>query len=76
MIAAAEAASGGHLALLPMMGGSVPLYLFHRILQVPVVIFPIVNFDDSQHAPNENLRLGNLWDGIDAYAAEMADLRW
>jgi hypothetical protein len=40
------------------------------------VIFPIVNFDDSQHAPNENLRLGNLWDGIDAYAAEMADLRW
>lgn len=76
VIAAAEEASGGHLALLPMMGGSVPLYLFHRILQVPVVIFPIVNFDDSQHAPNENLRLRNLWDGIDAYAAEMADLRW
>ncbi|MGH8303048.1 MAG: M20/M25/M40 family metallo-hydrolase, partial [Steroidobacteraceae bacterium] len=64
VIAAAEEASGGHLALLPMMGGSVPLYLFHRILQVPVVIFPIVNFDDSQHAPNENLRLRNLWDGI------------
>jgi acetylornithine deacetylase/succinyl-diaminopimelate desuccinylase-like protein len=76
VIAAAEEASGGQLALLPMMGGSVPLYLFHRILQVPVVIFPIVNFDDSQHAPNENLRLKNLWDGIDAYAAEMAALHW
>lgn len=76
VIAAAREAAGGRLALLPMMGGSVPLYLFHRILQVPVVIFPIVNFDDSQHAPNENLRLKNLWDGIDAYAAEMADLRW
>ncbi|MGH8287562.1 MAG: M20/M25/M40 family metallo-hydrolase [Steroidobacteraceae bacterium] len=76
VITAAEEASGGHLALLPMMGGSVPLYLFHRILQVPVVIFPIVNFDDSQHAPNENLRLRNLWDGIDAYAAEMSELHW
>jgi acetylornithine deacetylase/succinyl-diaminopimelate desuccinylase-like protein len=76
VIAAARDAAGGRLALLPMMGGSVPLYLFHRILRVPVVIFPIVNFDDSQHAPNENLRLRNLWDGIDAYAAEMADLHW
>jgi acetylornithine deacetylase/succinyl-diaminopimelate desuccinylase-like protein len=76
VIAAAQEGSGGQLALLPMMGGSVPLYLFHRILRLPVVIFPIVNFDDSQHAPNENLRLRNLWDGIDAYAAEMADLHW
>jgi len=59
-----------------MMGGSVPLYLFHQSLRVPVIIFPIVNHDDSQHAPNENLRLQNLWDGIDAYAAEMAELNW
>lgn len=75
-IAAAQDAAGGHLALVPMMGGSVPLYLFHRILSVPVIILPIVNHDDSQHAPNENLRLQNLWDGIDAYAAEMAELNW
>jgi acetylornithine deacetylase/succinyl-diaminopimelate desuccinylase-like protein len=76
VIAAARRACGERLALMPMMGGSVPLYLFHRILRVPVVIFPIVNFDDSQHAPNENLRLKNLWDGIDTYAAEMSQLRW
>ena len=75
-IAAAMDGTGGHLALVPMMGGSVPLYLFHEILHVPVIIFPIVNHDDSQHAPNENLRLRDLWDGIDAYAAEMAELRW
>lgn len=74
--AAARDVAGGRLALVPMMGGSVPLYLFHRILQVPVIIFPIVNHDDSQHAPNENLRLKNLWDGIDAYASEMAELNW
>lgn len=76
VIAAAQDAAGGRLALVPMMGGSVPLYLFHQILQVPVIIFPIVNHDDSQHAPNENLRLQNLWDGIDAYAAEMGELNW
>lgn len=76
VIAAAQDGAGGHLALVPMMGGSVPLYIFHRILNVPLVILPIVNHDDSQHAPNENLRLKNLWDGIDAYAAEMGELSW
>ncbi len=76
VIAAAQDASGGRLALVPLMGGSVPLYLFHRILNVPVIIFPIVNHDDSQHAPNENLRVKNLWNGIDAYAAEMGELHW
>jgi acetylornithine deacetylase/succinyl-diaminopimelate desuccinylase-like protein len=76
VIAAASDAAGGRLALVPMMGGSVPLYLLHEILHVPVIVLPIVNHDDSQHAPNENLRLQNLWDGIDAYAAEMAELRW
>ena len=76
VIAAAEDAAGGQVALLPMMGGSVPIYLFHEILGVPVVGLPIVNHDDSQHAPNENLRLRNLWDGIDTYSAMMAELDW
>ena len=76
VIAAAEDAAGGRVALLPMMGGSVPIYLFHEIFRVPVIGLPIVNHDDSQHAPNENLRLGNLWDGIDTYAAMMAELGW
>ena len=57
VIAAAEDAEGGHVALLPMTGGSVPIYLFHQILQVPVIGLLIVKHDDSQHAPNENLRL-------------------
>jgi acetylornithine deacetylase/succinyl-diaminopimelate desuccinylase-like protein len=76
LIASAREAAGGRLALIPMMGGSVPLSLFQQILNVPVVILPIVNHDDSQHAPNENLRLKNLWDGIDSYAATMAELNW
>jgi acetylornithine deacetylase/succinyl-diaminopimelate desuccinylase-like protein len=76
LIASERDAAGGRLALVPMMGGSVPLYLFHQILGVPVIILPIVNHDDSQHAPNENLRLKNLWNGIDSYAAAMAELSW
>ncbi|HEY1889268.1 MAG TPA: M20/M25/M40 family metallo-hydrolase [Steroidobacteraceae bacterium] len=76
LIISARDAAGGRLALVPMMGGSVPLFLFHQILGVPVIILPIVNHDDSQHAPNENLRLRNLWDGIDSYASAMAELDW
>jgi acetylornithine deacetylase/succinyl-diaminopimelate desuccinylase-like protein len=76
VIAAAAEAAGGHVALLPMMGGSVPIYLFADIFKVPVVGLPIVNHDDSQHAANENLRLKNLWDGIGTYAAMLGELNW
>jgi len=37
-----------------------------------VIGLPIANHDDNQHAPDENLRLRNLWDGIVAYAAAFA----
>ncbi len=35
---------------------------------MPVVIVPIANHDNNQHAPDENLRLANLWYGIDLVA--------
>lgn len=54
--------------LLPTMGGSIPVYLFEQVLHTPVIILPIANYDDNQHAANENLRMQNLWDGIDVYA--------
>jgi acetylornithine deacetylase/succinyl-diaminopimelate desuccinylase-like protein len=76
VIAAAERAAGGRVALLPMMGGSVPIYMIAAVCAVPVIGLPIVNHDDSQHAPDENLRLKNLWDGIDAYAAMLGTLNW
>jgi acetylornithine deacetylase/succinyl-diaminopimelate desuccinylase-like protein len=76
VIAAAAKAASGPVVVLPMMGGSVPLYLFADVLHVPVIGLPIVNHDNSQHAANENLRLKNLWDGIDTYSAMMAELRW
>lgn len=54
--------------LLPTMGGSIPAYLFEQVFHTPVIILPIANYDDNQHAANENLRMQNLWDGIDVYA--------
>ncbi len=52
----------------PTLGGSGPGYLFTQVLGAPVVTLPLANYDNNQHAANENLRLGNLWDGIEMYA--------
>ncbi|WP_396208558.1 M20/M25/M40 family metallo-hydrolase [Gemmatimonas sp.] len=49
---------------LPILGGSLPLFHFVEQLGATVITVPTVNADNSQHAPNENLRIGNLWDGI------------
>ena len=54
---------------LPTLGGSVPMRVFSDTFGVPVVLLPIVNHDNSQHAADENLRLQNLWDGIATFAA-------
>jgi acetylornithine deacetylase/succinyl-diaminopimelate desuccinylase-like protein len=37
-------------------------------LHTPVIGVPIANHDDNQHAVNENLRIQNLWDGIEILA--------
>lgn len=63
------AATGHDPVRLPTVGGSIPMYLFQQPNQTPVIGLPIVNHDDNQHAADENLRLQNLWDGIEIYAA-------
>jgi acetylornithine deacetylase/succinyl-diaminopimelate desuccinylase-like protein len=51
------------------MGGTVPIDFFIQALEMPAVGVPVVNFDNNQHANNENLRLQNLWDAITTFAA-------
>ena len=58
----------------PTLGGSGPGYLFTEVLGAPVVTLPLANYDNNQHAANENLRLGNLWDGIEMYSALLTRL--
>ncbi len=65
----AEGLGGAPIVNLPILGGSLPLYTLQEVLKAPVVIVPIVNHDNNQHAANENLRLRNLWDGIQIFAA-------
>ena len=62
-------AAGGKIVRLPTLGGSAPFYLFSDVLKVPTIGVSLVNFDNNQHGPNENLRVQNLWDGIETMAA-------
>lgn len=69
VIAAVRRAAGEELVLMPTLGGTGPLSLFEEILGLPVYAVPIVNPDNNQHGPDENLRLGNFWKGIVVYAS-------
>ncbi len=71
IITAVEAMKGEPVIKMPTLGGSVPFYIFTDILQTPAIGVPIVNHDNNQHSANENLRLQNLWDGIEVLAALM-----
>jgi acetylornithine deacetylase/succinyl-diaminopimelate desuccinylase-like protein len=73
-----ESALGGPVVALPILGGSLPMYIFDEVFRVPLIGLPTVNHDNSQHAANENLRLQNLWDGMVVYAGVIAEMgrRW
>ena len=60
------------VVLIPSSGGSLPLWYFKEALGTPILMLPIANYDNNQHGENENIRIGNLWDGIEIYAAMIA----
>ena len=64
VIAAVKTTSNNQIVLQPTMGGSLPLYLFEKYLNAKTITVPIANHDNNQHAENENIRIGNLFDGI------------
>jgi len=68
VIKAVESARG-RVIKWPTMGGSVPLGAMERAANTRTINMPIVNHDNNQHSFNENLRLQNLWDGIETMAA-------
>ncbi len=74
VLRAAEAALGERVIAQPPLGGSLPLYEFVEVLGAPLIMVPIVNHDNNQHAENENLRIKNLWDGIELFAGLLAYL--
>ncbi|MAD96666.1 MAG: acetylornithine deacetylase [Flavobacteriaceae bacterium] len=46
------------------MGGTVPIIPAINELKIPAIIVPMVNMDNNQHSPNENIRIGNIRQGI------------
>ncbi|MBW7881636.1 MAG: M20/M25/M40 family metallo-hydrolase [Caldilineaceae bacterium] len=60
--------------LIPAMGGSLPDYVFTKILGVPAFVTPYANADEANHAPNENLEVDRFIKGIRTGAAVLAHL--
>ena len=76
VVSAVEGGIGGPVIRVPILGGSLPMAFFQETLGVPLIIVPIVNHDNNQHASNENLRIRNLWDGIEVMAGVMTGIRY
>jgi acetylornithine deacetylase/succinyl-diaminopimelate desuccinylase-like protein len=70
-VTAVQTTSEQRVVRMPTLGGSLPLSLIRETLGAPTLTVPVANYDNNQHAENENIRLQNLWDGIETYAALM-----
>ena len=57
------------LVQMPTIGGSLPFATFSDTLALPSIGLAVVNFDNNQHAANENIRVGHFWEAIDIFAA-------
>jgi acetylornithine deacetylase/succinyl-diaminopimelate desuccinylase-like protein len=57
--------------ILPTLGGSLPLFVFEKVLNTSPITVPIANHDNNQHAENENIKLKNFFEGIQIFASIM-----
>ena len=48
-------------------GGTVPIAPFVNELNIPAFLIPMVNPDNNQHSPNENLRIGQIAYGLKTF---------
>lgn len=74
VVQVAREVAGESLVEVPTHGGSLPMYVFEEVLGKPLITIPIVNHDNNQHGANENIRLKNLWDGIEMFGQVIARL--
>lgn len=71
---AIEAAQGEAPLLVPAMGGSLPDYVFTKLLDIPAFVVPYANPDEANHAPNENLEVARFISGIKTGVAMLSYL--
>lgn len=62
-------AQGAEPQIVPAMGGSLPNYVFTKMLGLPTFLVPYANADEANHAPNENLEVERFIMGIKTGAA-------
>ena len=60
--------------LVPAGFGSLPGYVFTKILGIPAFVTPYANPDEANHAPNENLTLDCFYSGLRTGAALLHEL--
>jgi acetylornithine deacetylase/succinyl-diaminopimelate desuccinylase-like protein len=60
--------------LVPAMGGSLPEYIWTKVLGVPAFVTPYANHDEANHAPNENIEVELFLAGIRSGVAMMIEL--
>jgi acetylornithine deacetylase/succinyl-diaminopimelate desuccinylase-like protein len=70
--AAVRSISSQPIVELPTSGGSLPLSVISEALGTRSIVVGIANYDNNQHSANENIKLDNLWEGIDIYTAILA----
>jgi acetylornithine deacetylase/succinyl-diaminopimelate desuccinylase-like protein len=58
----------------PALGGSLPDYVFTKLLGVPAFTVPYANADEANHAPDENLEVERFFAGIKTGAAMLSYL--
>jgi acetylornithine deacetylase/succinyl-diaminopimelate desuccinylase-like protein len=68
------AAQGEEPLLQPALGGSLPEYVFTKVLGIPAFTVPYANNDEANHAPNENLEIERFFQGIKTGAAMLTYL--
>jgi len=71
---AVAAVQGEEPLVVPALGGSLPDYVFTKLLGIPAFGVPYANADESNHAPNENLELDRFINGIKTGAAMISEL--
>jgi acetylornithine deacetylase/succinyl-diaminopimelate desuccinylase-like protein len=71
VVKAVESTTLDGVVRIPTMGGSLPLFIFEKYLDAKTISVPIANHDNNQHAENENIKIGNLFSGIETMAAIM-----
>ena len=72
IVNAVQKTSAQPIVRMPTLGGSLPLSIIADALNQPTITVPIANHDNNQHAENENIRIQNLWDGIEIFASLMS----